>query len=440
MGTGPDTTAAAVQDRISAGSTIDSGDASGDGMYVRLPMLLRVFWSGSLVAFGMMIVIGYVRFRAGFPPPHYNPLGGSRYDDLLEYLPTFRLLHTAAFFHNHVTPSVAYPPFAAVLFAALYSFGRPVAVYLATAWVGLGVATWGVRKALVEHKIRRFTATLFPLTITVASFPILGLLQRGNIELLLWIFASCGIWAYLRHRDNAAAVLWALAGATKLYPLVFLLLLLPRRRYRAFALGVAAFVTVSVLSMWYLGPSTAVAFEGSLQNVFGYQEIRVGEWSLHELAANHSVFGLAKLAVIVGVGSTTTRMTIPYYACGVLIMLTVFFGRIRRLPEANQLLAVSVFMVMLPPVSYFYTLVHLYGPWLLLVFLAIRADQAGVRIRGLQRTLLLFLPLFASFMLFTYPSKLLFGGLIQACLLVLLFIYAVCFPFANPVTGAKKTT
>ncbi len=434
MGTGPDATEAAVQGRVSAGSTV----GYGGGMCTRLPTLLQMFWAGSLAAFGMMIVIGYVEFRAGFPPPHYNPLGGSRYDDLLEYLPTFRLLHTAAFFHNPATPSVAYPPFAAVLFAALYSLGRPVAIYLATAWVGLGVATWGIRQALVEHRIGRFTATLFPLTIAMASFPILGLLQRGNIELLLWIFASCGIWAYLRHRDNAAAVLWALAGATKLYPLIFLLLLLPRRQYRAFALGVAAFVTVSVLSMWYLGPSTAVAFAGSLQNVFGYQGVRAGEWSLHELAANHSVFGLAKLAVIIVVGSTTARMTIPYYACGALVMLTSFFGRVRRMPEANQLLAVSVFMVMLPPVSYFYTLVHLYAPWLVLVFLAIRADQAGVRIRGLQRTLLLFMPLFASFMLFTYPSKLLFGGLIQACLLVLLFIYAMRFPFADPVPGSGK--
>lgn len=102
------------------------------------------------------------------------------------------------------------------------------------------------------------------------------------------------------------------------------------------------------------------------------------------------------------------------------------------MPVANQLLAVSAFMLMFPPISYFYTLVHLYAPFLVLVFLAIRSDQAGVRIPGLATTVFLILPLFTSFMLLTYPRVMLFGGLIQALLLTSLFISALSFPFAEP--------
>ena len=47
------------------------------------------------------------------------------------------------------------------------------------------------------------------------------------------------------------------------------------------------------------------------------------------------------------------------------------------MPVANQLLALTAFMVMLPPISYFYTLVHLYAPWVVLVFVAIRAGRRG---------------------------------------------------------------
>ena len=75
------------------------------------------------------------------------------------------------------------------------------------------------------------TAILFPLTVLLASFPIAGLLQRGNIELFLWIVTATGVWMFVRGRDDAAAVLWGLAAALKLYPVVLLALLLPRKTH-----------------------------------------------------------------------------------------------------------------------------------------------------------------------------------------------------------------
>jgi hypothetical protein len=403
-----------------------------------LPRILRMFWAASALFFVAMIVVGYIRYRMGFPPSHYNPLGGARYEDLTEYLRTYRLLHTTAFFGNPDTPPVAYPPFGAVMYAFDYCFPSPIGFYLATAFVWLTAGIWAVRRALIKNGMSAVTATLFPLTVVLASFPIAGLLQRGNIEIFLWIFAACGTWAYVREKDDAAAVLWGLAAAMKLYPIIFLALLLPRRRYRAFAVGVGTFVTASVVSMWWLGPSFAVVWKGSLRNVFGYQGVRVAQWNLHEIAANHSAFGLAKLVAMV-TGFPLSRLTLPYYALGAMVFAFAFFKRLWKMPMANQLLAVSAFMLLLPPVSYFYTLVHLYAPWLVLVFVAIRADKAGVRIPGLQTTVLLSAPIFASFMLFTYPKVILFGGLIQAFMLIFLFLCALTFPFVEPTPLAADT-
>jgi Glycosyltransferase family 87 len=402
-----------------------------------LPRVLRQFWAGSLLMFVAMIVLGYVLYRLGYPQPHYNPLGGARYEDLMEYLPTYKFLHTAAFFRNPYTSAVAYPPLGAVLYALVYSFANPIAFYLTTAAVGLAAAVWGVRRALISHGIAPWTATLFPLTIVLVSFPIAGLLQRGNIEVFLWIFAAAGSWAYIEGYDDVAAILWALAAASKLYPVIFFALLLPRRKYRALAVGIVTFVAASLLSMEWLGPSIAVAWKGSLANVFGYQGVRVAQWNLHEIAANHSVFGLAKLAAMV-FGFPLAKLPMPYYALGALVFAAFFFGRIAKLSAANQLLAVSTFMVMLPPVSYFYALVHLYAPLVVLVFVAVRTSRAGVRVPGLTVTVLLFVPLCASFMLFTFPKVYLFGGLVQACLLILLFLCSAMFPFAVPVSGAEN--
>jgi hypothetical protein len=239
----------------------------------------------------------------------------------------------------------------------------------------------------------------------------------------------------LRKHDDAAAVLWGLAAAMKLYPVVLLVLLLPRRRWRAFAVGVATFVAASVLALWWLGPTMGVAWQGSIHNVFGYQGVRAGEWSLRELAANHSAFGLLKMVAMI-VGVPLTRLMLPYYVLGAVVMGWALFGRLWRMPEANQLLAVTAFMVMFPPVSYFHTLVHMYAPLLVLLFVAIRAERAGVRVVGLRGTVLLFVPLLAAFTLFLFPRVFIFDGLVQAALLVAIFGCALRFPFA--VEGAEQ--
>jgi hypothetical protein len=93
-------------------------------------------------------------------------------------------------------------------------------------------------------------------------------------------------------------------------------------------------------------------------------------------------------------------------------------------------------MVMFPTISYFHALVHLYAPFAVLCGLAIRAQRVGVPVPGLKSTMLLFAPLFAPFTVLTFPQVLLFGGLVQAVLLVALFGCAMRFPFV--VEGAKE--
>jgi hypothetical protein len=165
--------------------------------------------------------------------------------------------------------------------------------------------------------------------------------------------------------------------------------------------------------------------------VFRYQGVRVGQWTLHELAANHSAMGLVKVAAMVA-GVPLERLTLPYYVCGAAVFAWAFFARLWRMPVANQLLAVSAFMVMLPPISYFYTLVHLYAAWAVPVFVAVRAETAGpdgarLRVPGLGAVMALLVPLFGSFMLFTFPRVWLFGGLVQAGMLLGVFGCAVGF-------------
>jgi hypothetical protein len=393
-----------------------------------------MFWVGSVVVFVLMLVVAGWQRQAGFKKERWDPWA-RWFLDLEEYPGTYKLIHTAAFFDSMPTPTnpvpmpVAYPPFAAVVMAPMYAAKSPEGFYLAVAAMWIVAAVWGVRRALMKEGIGAVTATLFPASLVVLLFPILRLVHEGNIELVLWIFVSLGTWAFLRGRDDWAAALWGLAAAMKLYPIILLILLLPRKRYRAIGVGVLTFVVSTVVSLAWLGPTMGVAWRGTMQNVFGYQGTRVGEFSLRELAANHSIFGLLKVFVL-QTQVPLSKVSLPYYACGALILALAFFGKLWKMPVANQLLAVSVFMVSLPTVSYFHTLANLYGPLIVLMFVAIDAAKAGVRIKGLTATMMMFVPLFASWTIFTFQRVFVFDGLVQAILLLALFLCAVEYPFA----------
>jgi hypothetical protein len=419
----------------SHGSEIVSKSVNGKGG-MPLPKILRWFWIGSVGGFALTLLVAYLEYRAGMNRYRWSGFDTPYFRDLLQDAPTFRLLHTAAFFDPKNLAPVAYPPFGVVQLALLYSSGHPVIFFLVLAVSGLGFAIWGVSRALVESGIDSRIAAIFPLTLALVSFPVERLVVQGNIEIFLWIFGAAGTWAYLRDRDDVAAIFWGLAAASKLFPAVLLVLLLARRKFRAFAIGMLVFVAVSALSAMYLGPDLATALNGSLQNVFGYQQLRAAELTTRELNANHSWFLLVKLTAAIS-GMSAVKLVKSYYVCGGLIFVAVFFGRLRKMPVANQLLGASVFMLTLPTISYFHTLVNLYAPLLVLFFVAIRADRAGVRVAGLPTAILLFVPLFASFQLFTFPTVFLFCGLLQAILLLVLFIYSVQYPFAEPLFDTR---
>lgn len=405
----------------------------------RLPRELRAFWLLSAAGIVLAFVAGWFKWHSGMTVYNWDPLSDPRFGDLLEYPGTYALLHSRAFFFNvpgkpwayPMYSPVAYPPFAAAVMAPIYLSSQPEFVFVLLSAFWLIVAVAAVRRWMLRAGITASTAMLFPLTVVAMSFPIARLVHQGNIELVVWVLTATGAWAWYRDKNDLAAVLWGLAAAMKLFPLVLLALLLPVRKWRAFALGLVTFMAATLWSLWWLGPTIRDAWQGSMANVFGYQSARVAEWTLREVVANHSAVELAKLGAMM-VHFPLARLSLPYYAAGAGIFALAFFGKLWRLPRPNQLLAVSTFMAVLPAISYYHALVHMYAALVLLGCVAVRAERSGFRVPGLMTTILLFVPLFVPFTVLTFPSRLLFCGMIQAFVLVFLFLCSLQYRFEVP--------
>ena len=94
--------------------------------------------------------------------------------------------------------------------------------------------------------------------------------------------------------------------------------------------------------------------ERSAAACFGYQDLRASEWSLRELAANHSWFSWAKLLAQlfhVSLGA----VLLPYTACGAALLAAVG-KRLWPMPVSSQVLGSTVFMLGFPSI-------HISIPW-----------------------------------------------------------------------------
>jgi len=326
---------------------------------------------------------GWLKYRAGQSWYNWDPLSDPLFGDLDE-LP--RDLHAAAYGgvllqcgRTAVALSALGRGCVSTVCGggdgAAVRFPIPILLYLivAGAWL-TALVGWAIR-GLMRAGMVPATAVLLPLTLVAISFPVERLVHEGNIELVMWVFTALGVWAWWRGHDDAAAVLWGLAAAMKLFPMVLLILLLPRgsgarlrwvwarswgrRCCRCGGLGRA--------SGWHGGDRSRTSLDTRRAGV-RVDAARAGGEPLGDGIGEDGCAGGAlpagqdDLAVLcvrgAGNGGRLLRQAV---------------GRCRRRTSCCG----ERVHVMFPPISYYHTLTHLYAPLAVLAWVAIRANRRG---------------------------------------------------------------
>jgi hypothetical protein len=326
------------------------------------------------------------------------------------YYERIQLVHTPQFW-TAPGPTWNYPAPGIFVYKLFYAFNRGHAgphqvfygflAYLMFVAAVLLVACILLTRAMGRRGLRPARAVPFLAASLVLCWPIFFGMERGNIEFFLDAGVALGVWAYARRRWAVAAVLLGVFGAGKLYPLLLLSLFIPLRRWRALGLGCASAVAVSVFSSHWIGAAPVIANQthGILLGMRNW----VLEYSLtflpEKMGYDHSI-----LAFLKGINQSRpdrfAAWAIAYAVVASVGMLWLFFGRLWKLPRINQLLAVSVAAVLLPPTSFDYTLMLLVPVWVWMVLLAVRSplgtdhSEGGTR-RGLLVAMGVFAVLFA---------------------------------------------
>ena len=379
-----------------------------------LPLLILAFATFAALLWLLPL---FSPHRILFPP-------GPAFADVLVYKGRFTLYHSAKFFTSQSFSAFAYPAGSALIYEALYKTLNPVQTYWVLAAIVTLVAMIATYLCLSRARHRNL---FFPLLVA-ASFPLIFLIQRANIEIVLWLVIAAGIVAYRRGQSILAAVLFGIAATTKLYPIFMLGLFLgpatkrSRQDLPAFVVGIATFVAGMIAALVHAGPTFTIAAQGFFSGVSRFQDHYVEVVSRVEVVFDHCFFSPVKYWAFTHHGSPAPYTHVYFLVAGVLALL--LFARVRSLPFLNRTVFLTVAMVALPPVSFDYTLVHLYLPLLLVISAAAAPRAPATTLVALVLLLFLFLPLASLWVVTTWPT-----GLMQAAALLALMLLSAATPW-----------
>ncbi len=321
-------------------------------------------------------------------------------------------------------------------------FPHPIRSYLIFSFLTFFSATLYLSCSLSRLGASRIFQFTCWLTLLLGS-PGLMLFDRGNIEVFLWLPLVIGMLAFIKDWKYLAALCFALAACLKLYPAIFFLLFIPRRQYKAALSGVLATILLTVASLAGVGPTIGQAFRDMSENARSLRDNQVVSSAERYLRWDHSLFAAEK-QIMYRFQLATHRVTSEhppqfpgalsvYTAVVPATFLLLYALRLRRLPLLNQFIALTVCSVLLPFISYEYTLIHLYFIWAaFLVFLQQDVVSGLVPISTIRLRLITF-----CFGLIIAPLTALafekFAAQVKCGALIVLLVCALCWPMPSTI-------
>ncbi len=397
-----------------------------------LRIYLAVFAALWIVALTAVFVQGYLLHK----PYPYNTLlfyPNIHFTDFTIFDARFAGWdHTAKFFTMPGFPFTYPAPLLACFLAYWTLTPHPLAAYLATVnlFALIAAAVLGTRRPALRLPV---VLTLF------GSYPLMFLLDRANIEGLVWIPLALGVLAFARRHYTTAAILIGIATGMKIFPGALLLLFLPKKQYRNFATGIAAAAVANIGALALAGPDILTAARGVLSGMAFFRNFEILTYRADQIGFEHSLFSCLKQVLHLVFHSARRTddllplLYIPYAAVAGLAFAILYHTRLRKLPILNQLFALTACSIVLPFISYDYTLVHMYIPWAaFLIFLTTDTGRLSTAkaLVFLIPCAILFAPL--SWMLVQSAGA---GGQIKAIALLAIIAAAAAIPLPSSLFG-----
>ncbi len=389
----------------------------------QLPRPLLAFLFTSIALTIVSLVYTQICRKLGLGLPYsfaYYYVPGDLFGDLRGFGAKFQLYPTNDFFYGAPGGYFMYPASLFYVFYPLFALHHTLAGFMAFITGLLSILVYAFVGVMQYAGLAGRALVSFVVASLLLSYPLAFEYLRLNVEMLVFAAVSLGVLAFCCEKPKLAATCFGIAGALKIYPLMFLGLPFARKQYRYVGLGVLVCAVISVSALWALGPTMLQAYRWDAFQLRLFQVRFAGH--LAQVAYDHSFFGLIKVLTLPWKPDLTSWVPV-YTRCAAVGALVLYFARLIRLPMWNQIIVLSILAVTLPPVSYDYTLLTVEIVFAVLSFLVIRAQVSGVPLStSLQPHLILLAITFTPLSFVMYQGGR-YGAQVRClCLIALLWI------------------
>jgi uncharacterized membrane protein len=324
----------------------------------RVRLLVMIVLVGTLASIVWHYVSGFY-LGQGYPRSTFLFIPGDHFND-------WRSVYIyAQEFLRGVAGPFGYFPFAILVAVTTTVLPRSVGFILMIV-LFLGVLALMLRRWVFDCEEHALTKVQGIAILVGLSYPVLFVLDRGNMEMLVFAFiAGFFYFTYVRERPWLAALCLAAAIAFKLYPATLLLLLLAERRFKPLVLTVIIAGGLTAISVGLL----AVVGHFSLADVWqmnvGGKEYFQQTMTIEGFGVqhSHSLWGLVGLLQMLRQHAVADWQTTLYAVAAAAIFLGLVAHAVFRETERWKLvLLATVPGFLLPYVSGDYTLIQLYFP------------------------------------------------------------------------------
>jgi len=319
---------------------------------------------------------------------------------------------------------ISYTPFAHLVMTVFTSWRFVTSLYVASA-VFLAAVVFMIWRFYVNVPGSPVQLRLLQLFILAAmTYPVLFVLDRGNQEMLVFaLLFGFAYFYYVKRRPWVAVIFLAAATAMKIYPGVFIVLLIADRRYResvvmALTTAFAWLASASVLAL--------ASHRGLLSVLTASRATLVGGQgsymlTLDSVGHRHTLWSLVTLrAYLTGRAQALPGLIQPYgLACLTAFLLISAYVVFVEREQWKRFALLTVAMLLLPYLSASYNLIHLFLP--LMLFLNTRRESRFDSVYTVLFALLL-VPLDYIVIVSDVSISTLFYPVIMICLLVLIVV------------------
>lgn len=317
-------------------------------------------------------IIAELVYEAASRPPTepHDAIAWWLYDPYWRFTDYFQTLALLRSRNPYGFPGGTYPPFGYWILEPFAWMKDYPSLFCAEA-LFIGFIAWLSWAVIGKHLAWPFRFVV--VIVLLFSLPVTFALDRGNTDFILAVLFVVGASAFERRRHFLSATMYALAGAAKILPILYLAMFLRRRRIFAFLFGLlvagavttwafTAFAPIGLISTQitelrtslrfqaesYKNPAVSTPFNASITGF-----IQAIGYAFNGVAGANSVAPTAQHYVVVEelVGS-------------ILVVLFIVFVE-RRPWRALTLLTAA--LLLLPEVSEYYSLIFLLAPFVLFV-------------------------------------------------------------------------